>query len=937
MPKILVVDDDADVRYTLSHALQAEGFETVEAADGRRARALLPGDIDLVLLDINLPDADGRELCRQLKESPETKGIPVVFVTASYAERDDVITGLNVGADDYLVEPVDNRELVARVRALLRLREYQGELERVREQYRALLMTVPGLVWEWDPNEQRMTFVSDHSRQLLGVEAEDVPRTWEEWQEWVHPDDLASIRDLIDHLQHHVDSGAHGLSLRLRHADGHYVWCHLSAVSVCDPEADGPRLCGVLTDATAEMRMREAETRARLRAEAFDALTRAGQCHPDFKESLEAMVKSLQKHFSFSDLSVLVLDPLKTQQTVVAAFGAQNRRKLNISIPIDQGITGWVARHGEPLLVPDVRQDPRYVAVDPSTRSELCVPLKVGDDILGVVDVGSPEVNAFGEEEQKLLTGAADRMAAVLANAQLFESIARAKRRWDIIFDAMPVGVALINGASTDILRANHSFAKAFGASPQDLVGKSAAELLNDLPRSLQEWIATVPVEGPTSPFPYAPKGTGRAYEVTLTKADTDGGQGTEILLVLRDVTDQRRLRQQLTQREKLAAVGELVSGVAHELNNPLTSVLGYAQLLGMQDLPEQSRNRLSVIENEAKRAAKIVQNLLTFARRYEPELSPVQLNEVIEKTLELRAYQLRVNNIEVKQQLDEDLPVTLGDFHRLQEVLMNLITNAEQAMSEAHGKGKLTITSRRVYRRLDEDSNLPVPCKPNEPGAAEWLQIAVTDDGPGISKENLAHIFDPFYTTKDVGKGTGLGLPVSTGIVREHGGNLYCESREGQGATFYVELPIRQAQQKAAQQPETAPEVISGRVLVVDDEAFVANFVKEVLESDNHEVVAVDGGQAALEQLAHHDGFDAIVCDLKMPGMTGQELFARMKTEFPEAARRVLFLTGDSVSPKTHQFLARSGRPHLTKPVTVKTLLKAVADIVREVKAPAE
>ena len=210
---------------------------------------------------------------------------------------------------------------------------------------------------------------------------------------------------------------------------------------------------------------------------------------------------------------------------------------------------------------------------------------------------------------------------------------------------------------------------------------------------------------------------------------------------------------------------------LAHELNNPIAAIQGFAQLLtARNDLDETTKKDLGIIYRESQRAAKITQNLLSFARRHEPEKHLISLNEVIEKTLELRAHQMKVNNIELVVDLAADLPKTMADFFQMQQVFVNIINNAEQAMVEAHGKGRLVVKTQKV---------------------GDMIQISFADDGPGISEENMKRIFDPFFTTKEVGKGTGLGLSICYGLVEAHGGRIYARSKLGEGATFVVEIPI--------------------------------------------------------------------------------------------------------------------------------------------------
>jgi signal transduction histidine kinase len=247
-------------------------------------------------------------------------------------------------------------------------------------------------------------------------------------------------------------------------------------------------------------------------------------------------------------------------------------------------------------------------------------------------------------------------------------------------------------------------------------------------------------------------------------------GEVTGSVIVARDVTKQKRTEEQLIVTDRLASIGELSAGIAHELNNPLTSVIGFSQLLMAGNVTADIKNDLAIINSEAQRAAVIVKNLLTFARKHAPVTQLGQVNTVIEDVLKLRAYEQKVNNIEVEKHLAADLPEIMMDPFQIQQVFLNIIVNAEFAMLEAHQRGKLVITTER---------------------ADGVVRITFTDDGPGITESNLKSIFDPFFTTKEVGKGTGLGLSICHGIVTEHGGKIYASSIIGQGSTFIVELPL--------------------------------------------------------------------------------------------------------------------------------------------------
>ena len=235
------------------------------------------------------------------------------------------------------------------------------------------------------------------------------------------------------------------------------------------------------------------------------------------------------------------------------------------------------------------------------------------------------------------------------------------------------------------------------------------------------------------------------------------------------------QIQEQLIITDRLASVGELASGIAHELNNPLTGVISFSELLLDQDVSADVRKDLEVINREAKRTAGVVKGLLSFARKQKTEKHPVDINKEIQAILALRAYEQKVNNVEVGTHFAANLPEIIANGSQLQQVFLNIVINAEQSMLEAHGKGILTVTTEQV---------------------GNIIRISFADDGPGITQENLGRLFDPFFTTKEVGKGTGLGLSICHGIITEHGGRIYAESQLGKGSKFIVELPVLSPEQ---------------------------------------------------------------------------------------------------------------------------------------------
>jgi signal transduction histidine kinase/CheY-like chemotaxis protein len=409
--------------------------------------------------------------------------------------------------------------------------------------------------------------------------------------------------------------------------------------------------------------------------------------------------------------------------------------------------------------------------------------------------------------------------------------------------------------------------------------------------------------------------------EITAS-ADSPAADGTlRVEAIVRDVSERKKLDDetrdiyhQLLQAEKMAALGQTISGVAHELNNPLATILSWAERLSQKPAIDPSvRRGLETILGESERAARIVRNLLTFARKRQTTRAMVDVNQIVRETLALRSYEQRVTNISVIDALAAGLPLVFADGHQVQQVLLNLVINAEQAMLQAHGRGVLVV---RTWHNADEES----------------VVLEINDDGPGIPEDLQPKIFDPFFTTKEVGKGTGLGLTVAYAIVQEHGGRIRLESRPNVGASFYVELPVMGAKLAPAQASQSGsgqPEVVAGAsILLVEDEAALAAAVTDALRDVGYLVERAADGEEALAKVKEQS-FDVVVCDLKMPRLDGKAFYRTLAAAAPGLAKRVIFVTGDVVGTDAEQFLEESGCRWLSKPFRLADLLRAVKEVM--------
>jgi two-component system NtrC family sensor kinase len=366
----------------------------------------------------------------------------------------------------------------------------------------------------------------------------------------------------------------------------------------------------------------------------------------------------------------------------------------------------------------------------------------------------------------------------------------------------------------------------------------------------------------------------------------------------------------QLIQSEKLSGIGEFVAGVAHELNNPLTSVMGFSELLQRADTDPQHQRYLEMIHKSALRCQKVVQNLLSFARRHKPERKLSSINELVEGAIDILQYQMRTSNIEVVPRLDPHLPQALVDPHQLQQVFLNIINNARQSIEAHQPKGCVRITSET---------------------SGENVRIAFQDNGPGIPEANLSKLFDPFFTTKEVGKGTGLGLSICYGIVKDHGGKIMVCSKPGEGATFIVELPLAHETtgQHNTNQAPTLPATIGRegagkKVLVIDDEEPILQMVRETLAVHGYEVDIARDGETALRRL-DQTAYDLTLCDWKMPGLNGQQVYERVRASNPALSDRMIFFTGDIINERAQSFLRERKKVCLSKPFSLVEFRTAV------------
>jgi PAS domain S-box-containing protein len=446
---------------------------------------------------------------------------------------------------------------------------------------------------------------------------------------------------------------------------------------------------------------------------------------------------------------------LYANQALLDIFGYENIEEMRVSPPQE---------HYTPESYAGFIQRKEQFARGESLANQLEFDIIRKDGAIRHIQLSSMKILWNGKEQGQTVYN------DITERKQAERKLEAASREWRTTFDSI-TDLISIQDKNNRIIRVNKAFADLLQTTPQELIGKSCREVM----RSDQECPANCPhlwalKTGKSSSLEIFNSNLGLYFQESASPLFNEQGEITGTVLVARDVTQQKRMEEQLIMTDRLASIGELSSGIAHELNNPLTSVIGFSQMLMEGDVPANMKEDLATVYSEAQRAAAIVKNLLIFARKHAPIKQLSQVNTVVEDVLRLRAYEQKANNIKLENNFAPNLPQIMMDHFQIQQVFLNIIVNAEFAMTEAHNKGNLTITTEKVD---------------------DFIRVTFTDDGPGISKENLKHIFDPFFTTKDVGKGTGLGLSICHGIVTEHGGKIYARSEKDQGTIFVVDLPL--------------------------------------------------------------------------------------------------------------------------------------------------
>ena len=674
------------------------------------------------------------------------------------------------------------------------------------------------------------------------------------------------------------------------------------------------RLAAQIAPAVENSRLYE---EARLRAREMEVIaevTRIITSTLDVGEVYEGFAEAVGTLVQFDRAGINVIDVAKGTARI-AYLSRQSGSALNQgeTLALDGTVTGLAVSQQRTQVIADMGRTRFWTApflLQDGLRSVIAVPLISKGNVIGTFNLHRKAPVLFEPHEQAVLERLAAQIAPAIENSQLFEETQRLALALESIGD----GVLFLDSHG-NIRFMNAATEEVFGYRPDEVLNKPLTTLFSDHDDQeghrfgfLEAYLGNRwrdEVKGRRK------DGTELDVNLTITPVKERAGGVIGVVCTAQDITDRKAQRQHLQEAARLASIRELAAGVAHEINNPLTVVAGFAEVLLDKDLPPDLGDYVQRIYLESQRAAKVVSNLLSFARKHEPERRYVDVTNAVTRAVALKVYDFTVSNISIAFDFPRDVPYTMADEHQLQQVFLNVIINAEQAMKQAHGRGQLRIGAAVVDKRI---------------------RISIADDGPGIAPENLPKIFDPFFTTKDVGDGTGLGLSICYGTVRQHGGEIWAESPTGEGTTIFVELPIVAGENEPEAESHGPPPEPAApqRILVVDDESGIRDLLCDVLSADGHTVDVASDGRRALEMIGANE-YGCVILDLKMPGVSGQELYAELREADPGLASKVIFSTGDTARAEARDFLESTGNPVLAKPFHLSDLRQHIRELTVE------
>lgn len=814
-PVILNVDDDEIGRYATTKILKKAGFRVIESATGFDAIRLAI-DSELVVLDVNLPDISGFEVCRRIKTDPTTSHIPVLHLSATYQDTDSTEQGLDGGAEAYLTHPVEPRVLIAYVKALLRAHSLETELVK--------------------SNRALMAITACHKAMLRSR------------------DDLELTSDVCKTL---VEIGRYGM-----------VW--------------------------------------------------VGYAEENESKTIRPVAFSGQEEGFFD------------KARLVWSAGANSCEP-----------TGTAIRTGKPAQIqfdsdtPD-NEPTKVEAIRRGYRAALAIPLMYHEKPFGAVTFYTEGIDDFSQKRIVFLSQLADDLSYGITNIRIREikksaeeAVRESAEKYRLLFSKESDAVILIDSDTLEVMDANEAAEKIYGYTRAELLGASVSKFYVDPanaadgPGLFNEAGNAAIVEG------LHRKKDGTIFPVEISSGHFTWKGKTIICEIIRDVTERQKaalekdeLKRQLFQSQKLEALGTLVGGIAHDLNNMLQVILGYSQImLSGKSVHDPNYEDLQRIVHSAEQQAELVKSLLMYARKAPTNKVPVELNAQIDQMADM-LFRSFPKMIDIDLDLHPSLYTVIADPSQINQVIMNLAINAKEAMQD---HGRLGIETRNVTLEADCAGSLDN----GKPG--KYVMLSVSDTGKGMDDQTLSKMFDPFFSTKQRGseRGTGMGLCVVKGITEEHGGHISCESKPGKGTTFRIFFPAYNLVSKSDSLSEEAPEERgTGTILLIDDEPALIDLGKRVLNNAGYSMISAGDGIEGIELFkTRRNEISLVILDLIMPKMSGVECLRELLKMDPSV--KVIIVTGISIEDSMMEELSPYICGIVKKPYKMSELSTAVHKVL--------
>jgi PAS domain S-box-containing protein len=787
--RILVVDDDAVLLKAALHALGSAGYETLAATDGPAAMELARTHRpDLLLLDVNMPGMDGIEVCRKIKVDPDLAEIIVILLSGSITDSDSQSVGLDAGADGYITRPIPNRELLARLQSILRLKSAQKDLKKSETLFKLLEDHMRDVVWLMDLRENCFLYVSPSVFGLRGytpeevmaqpVEASLTPQSLESVAKWTVEAITLILAGKGDetHSPYFVEQPC---------KDGSTVWTEVVADYICDDAGFPIQVVGLSRDITERRQAEKLQDAIYRIAQAAD---QAGSL-----DSLYSSIHSIIREVMLADnFFIALVDELS--DLLSFPYACDEIDPPPVPKKPGKGLTEYVLRTGrsllcDQLLFQHLQTSGEVELIGAASPIWLGVPLIIAERVIGVMAVQDyRNARAYGERERRILEFVSSQVAMAINRKQTEQALLESSDRHRIITQTALDGFWLMDLQGC-LLEVNETYCRMSGYSAQELLRKSVPELeAIELSAETAAHTQKVIEQGQDRFESRHRRKDGSIYDVEISVHFLPN-KGGRLVAFIQDITQRKqaertlqdfntrlesevesRTRQlhqaqeQLVRQEKLAVLGQMAGSVGHELRTPLSVINNaiYYLKLVQPDAEEKVRQHHTLIEQEIHNADKIISDLLDFARIKSVERQPGSIPELIHNVLARFPVPA---SVKTTLKIPADLPEVLVDPRQMEQVLGNLVTNACQSMPEG---GKLTISA-----------------KPQE----GFVLIAVKDTGTGITPENMLRLFEPLFTTKK--RGIGLGLPVSQKLIEANGGRLEVESEPNRGSTFTLVLPV--------------------------------------------------------------------------------------------------------------------------------------------------